>query len=82
MPMLEVQDYENFSYDEQSLTLDEAIKKARDLRRNDSHNFYRVKQANENGFTVKKVSMSSVYADFIAKMARLASRFSVLSTRR
>lgn len=76
MPTLEAQDYERFSYDEAPLTLDEAVKKARDLRQGDSSNFYRVELASESGtdFTVKKVSKASVYADFIARVAKLMGR--------
>jgi len=84
MPILETQEYEQFSYDEQPLTLDEAIKKARDLRRTDPANFYRVKHGNEGRtmFTVKKIPASSVYADFVAKMAKLTGRFSIRTARR
>lgn len=84
MPVLEAQEYEHFSYDEQPLTLDEAIKKARDLRRDDSRNFYRIRHANEGGttFTIKKVPVSSVYAEFVGKMVKLAGRLSVRSARR
>ena len=67
MPTLEAQEYERFSYDEanqHSLTLDEAVRKARGLRRNDSSNFYRIEHADESGtiFTVTKVPVASVYA--------------------
>lgn len=75
MPTLESLEYERFSYDESALTLDEAVKKASDLRKKDSESFYRVEPAGD-GFTVKKVSMSSVYAEFLARAVKLTRRFS------
>ena len=75
MPTFEAQDYEHFSFDE-PLTLDDAVKKARDLRRNDSSNFYRIEHmdATGNTFIVKKVSVSSAYADFMAHVVKLLGR--------
>ena len=80
MPTLEVQDYEKFRYDESALTLDEAMKKAAELRRKDSSNFYRIENVDESRttFTVAKVPISTVYADFIARIAKIVGR----STRR
>jgi hypothetical protein len=72
MPTIEAREYERFSYDD-PLTLDEAVKKASELRRRDSANFYRVENVDEgrNAFTVKKVPVASVYADFIASVFKL-----------
>jgi hypothetical protein len=77
MPALEAQDYERFSYDEAPLTLDEAVKKANDLRRKDSANFYRVEHTDDarTTFTVTKIPVSSVYADFIARVAKVMGRY-------
>jgi hypothetical protein len=76
MPTLEAQDYERFSFDEHPLTLDEAIKKANELRRKDSANFYRIEHTNEDrtAFAVTKVPVASVYADFIAKALKMMRR--------
>lgn len=73
MPTMEVQDFEHFNYDEQPLTLDEAIKKASKLRQADSNSFYRVRQVSDSRgtFVVKKVTKSSVYADFVARLFKL-----------
>ena len=82
MPALEATEYERFSFDEpgqHALTLEEAVKKAKDLRKKDAANFYRIEVADENHmtFTVTKVPVASVYADFIAKMAKLMGRYVV-----
>lgn len=85
MPTLEVQDYEHFSYDDAPLSLDEAVKKASDLRRRDSENFYRITPLNESNtsFAVKKVSIASVYAEFVARVSKLTGRrFSLRTTRK
>ncbi len=79
MPALETE-YERFSYDEATeppLTLDEAIKKARECGRKDGSNFYRVQHMDEarTTFTVAKVPVSSVYADFVARVAKLMGRY-------
>jgi hypothetical protein len=80
MPTLEAQEYDRFTFDEpiqRSLTLEEAVQKARDLRRNDSTNFYRVEQADESGVAFKVISIpvASVYADFMARVAKVTGRF-------
>ncbi len=87
MPMLEATEYERFSFDEagqHALTLDEAVRKARDLRKNDAANFYRIQVADENHatFTVTKVPVASVYADFMARMAKLVGRYVVRARNR
>ena len=76
MPMLEAQEYEKFRYDEPTLTLEEATKKAADLRRQDSSNFYRVQNTDESrtAFVVAKIPVSSVYADFLARIAKTLVR--------
>lgn len=82
MPALEATEYERFSFDEadqKALTLDEATKKAKDLRKKDAANFYRIEVADESHltFTVTKVPVASVYADFVARMAKLMGRYVV-----
>jgi hypothetical protein len=82
MPTLEAREYEQFSYDEanqHSLTLEEAMRKAIDLRRNDSTNFYRVVRTDDGGnaFTVTPIPIASVYADFMARVAKIAGRYVV-----
>jgi hypothetical protein len=82
MPTLEAREYEQFSYDEanqHSLSLDDAVRKAMDLRRKDSTNFYRVVPADESGnaFTVTPVPVASIYADFMARVAKIAGRYVV-----
>jgi hypothetical protein len=78
MPTLEAQDYEYFSYDESPLSLDEAIKKASELRRADAENFYRIRPANDKNtsFVVLKVPVASVYAELAARVSNMARRFS------
>jgi hypothetical protein len=83
-PTLEIQDYEHFRYDESPLTLDEAVKKAGELRKKDSENFYRIEPANQDGttFTVKKVSAASLYAELVARMSKLTARRFSFRTKR
>lgn len=76
MPVLESLDYDKFRYDEATqfpLTLDEAVKKAAELRRNDQSSFYRIEPVNEadNNFVIKKVPVGTVYAEFIARVTKL-----------
>jgi uncharacterized iron-regulated membrane protein len=83
MPTLESLDYERFSYDEadkQSLTLDQAVKKAAELRRGDSAHFYRIEvnDIGSNSFRVDKVPVSSAYSEFIGRLMKTAARFSYL----
>ena len=81
MPTLEAaQEYERFSYDdgnERALTLDEAVKRARELKRSDSTNFYRIVPTDDGciAFKVESVPVSSVYADFMARVAKTAGRY-------
>ena len=77
MPTLEALEYERFSYDERPLTLDEALAKAAELRRKDSSNFYRIEHINEGrtAFRIKKVSATSVYADFAARVAKALGKY-------
>ena len=80
MPTLEAQDYEQFSYDDASqrpLTLDEAVKKAAELRRKDSTNFYRVVFADDShtSFLIKPEPVASVYADFVARVVKRMGRY-------
>jgi hypothetical protein len=84
MPTLEAREYEHFSYDESPLTLDEAVKKASELRKNDAENFYRIEPANEDktSFKVTKVPVASVYAGLVARVSRLMGRRSSLRTTR
>ncbi len=76
MPTLEAQEYERFRYDEPALTLEEAVKKAADLRRKDSTNFYRVENSGESGtaFVVARVPVSTVYVEFLARVAKIIGR--------
>jgi hypothetical protein len=79
---VEAQDYERFTYDDPNgppLALDEAVKKATELRRTDPKNFYRVEATDSNatGFRIEKVSVASVYAEFIARFAQRFVRRSV-----
>jgi hypothetical protein len=79
MPTLDTLEYERFSLDQADQTplpLDEAVKKAAELRKSDPANFYRVEYANENhtDFVVLKIEASTVYADFFARMAKLFGR--------
>lgn len=84
MPTIEATEYERFSFDEagqHALTIDEAVKKANDLRKQDAANFYRIEPADDSHttFVVTKVPMASVYADFMARMAKLVGRYVVRS---
>jgi hypothetical protein len=86
MPTMESIDYERFSYGEAapSLTLDEAVKKARELRRQDSGNFYRIEAVDEsaNAFRIEKVSSASLYTEFIARLAKALTRYARVSAKR
>lgn len=87
MPTLEATEYERFSFDEadqNALTLDEALKKAKKLRKNDAANFYRIEWADDSHttFMVKKVPVASVYADFMSRIAKLVGRYVVRSRNR
>ena len=80
MPMLEALDYEHFSYNEateQSLSLDDAVKKAAELRRADPTYCYRISAVDDsfNVFIVKKVPVASVYAEFIARVTKTMGRY-------
>lgn len=77
MPTLEVQEFEHFNYDEPTLSLDEAVKKAQELRKSGSGNFYRVSPANEKGtaFVVKTIPASTVYGELGARVARVLGRY-------
>lgn len=82
MPVLEATEYERFSFheaDRHTFTLDEAVRKAKELRKNDATNFYRIEVADEEQttFVVTKVPQASVYADFMARMAKLVGRCAV-----
>ncbi len=75
MATVEAQDYERFTYDDPNgrpLALDEAIKKAIELRRADPKNFYRVESTDMNttAFRIQKISIDSVYADFATRFAK------------
>jgi len=80
MSMIGVQDYEHFSFDDRPLTLDEAVKKASQLRKSDTENFYRIEPVNDvhTSFKVTKVHAASVYADFVARVSKLVARRSSL----
>ncbi|MGB6742632.1 MAG: hypothetical protein WBE38_03160 [Terracidiphilus sp.] len=82
MPTLEATEYERFNFDEadqHALTLDEAVRKANELRKKDSANYYRIEMADESHmtFTVTKVPVASVYADFMARIAKALGRYVV-----
>jgi hypothetical protein len=79
MPTLDATEYERFSFDEANrapLSLDEAVKQAREKRSSDPANFYRVKMADEGQMTfyVAKISKASVYADFLARVTKTMGR--------
>lgn len=81
MPTLDALEYERFSYDEanqETLSLDEAIRKAQESRRSDPGNFYRVEIVDEGQarFRVKMVPASSVYAEFLSRVARFLAKYS------
>jgi hypothetical protein len=75
MPTVDSLDYERFTFDEapsKSLTLDEATKKAADLRKEDDRYFYRVRMVDENSgtFQVEKVAKASAYASFLERLSK------------
>lgn len=82
MPLtLESTDYERFSMDEApqtGLTLEEAIKKAREMRAGDSSNFYRIEAVdqNTNSFRVEKIPVGAVYTDIVSRMVKRMFRYS------
>ena len=79
MLTLEGTEYDRFTIDDpeqKALTLDEAVRKAHELRKGDSKNFYRVEIADEASgtFRVKKVDASSLYAAFLGRVAGFLGR--------
>jgi hypothetical protein len=82
MPTLETE-YDRFSYGETepSLSLDEAVKRASELRQKNPGNFYRICSNDEklSGFRVKTVSAAEVYSDFIARMAKTLGKLLSMS---
>jgi hypothetical protein len=87
MLTLEGTEYDRFRIDDleqKALTLDEAAKKASELRKGDSKNFYRVEIADEASgtFRVKKVDTSEVYAGFLGRVANIMGRYVFRSRQR
>jgi shikimate 5-dehydrogenase len=83
----ETTDYDRFGYkhfDEQPLSLEEAVKKAQDLRSRDQHNVYRVMPLDEEmmQFCVEKVGKSELYADLLSRFVKAWTDFIVRSSRR
>jgi hypothetical protein len=73
-------DYESFDYkhfDEEPLKLDEAAKKAAELRRQDLRNVYRIVPTDSemNGFRVEKTPREQLFVDFLSVIARSYIRF-------
>jgi len=61
-----------------AMTLDQAIKNAREMRAGDSANFYRIEaiDQNTNSFRVDKVPATIVYADLVSRMVKRMFRYS------
>jgi len=87
MPQLmDTVDYERFEYkhfDEQPLSLEEAIKQAQSLRARDESSVYRVIPLDDDltGFRVDKVDKSELYASLLSKITKLWSKLYARSRR-
>jgi hypothetical protein len=74
-------DYDWFSFNyeepEKNLTLDEAIARAKVLRSADKTRIYRVVpiDSDHSAFRVEAVSQERVYADFLTRASKWASKF-------
>jgi hypothetical protein len=76
---LESIDYDVFDYKsdgERSLSLEEAIRKADELRRSNSRNFYRVNpiDSSMSGFRVDEVPKQRAYAEALARWSNLLNK--------
>jgi hypothetical protein len=80
MQALDSIEYDRFEFGEDAkpLSLEEATAEAVKMRSRDPESFYRVEIANTggSGFVVKRVSVSDVYSDFFARIARSMNRYS------
>ena len=73
-------DYDLFAYEDYAapvLSLEDAIKKANELRAEDPRNFYRVFPVDSEmtAFRVEKVSKEEVYTKFWTRFAQRVARF-------
>lgn len=80
MADLETLEYEGFEYkhfDEPALSLEEAVKKASQLRSSDTQNFYRIKPVDSKGlmFRVESRSKQRVYAERVNRWRGLLNQF-------
>jgi hypothetical protein len=83
MPTIDATEYERFSYDEAtpSMTLEEAEKKASELRKADPSRFHRIEATGDNTFRVDSVSKAEAYEDFLARSFRMLSKFARVARR-
>lgn len=80
MPTLEAVEYEHFDFSEpdvRPLGLDEAIRRATELKAKESRKFYRVEPVNASGtgFRVKEVSSGQLYAEFMERISHTMGRY-------
>ena len=80
MAQAELVEYEGFEYrhfDEKPLTLDEAVKQAKQLRAAEHDSFHRIVpiDAEMTCFRVESLPKSALYADMVVRWATLLNRF-------
>jgi len=86
MPV-ESPEYDTFDYkhfDEPALSLEEATKKAHELRVTDAGNFHRIvpKDSEMTVFGVETVPIGNVYAELLNRWTVLLNRFATRSMKR
>jgi hypothetical protein len=77
--LMDTLDYERFEYkhfDEQPLSLEEAIKKAQALKAGDESSVFRVIPLDDEltGFCVEKVDKSELYTSLLSRVTKLWSK--------
>lgn len=85
--LMESTDYDVFEYkhfDEQGLALEEAVKKASQLRSSDATHFHRIipTDSDMTSFRVESVSRDSVYSELLNRWAELLNRFVTKAAKR
>lgn len=84
---METIEYDTFDYkhfDESPLSLEEAARKASDLREEDPTRFHRIVSIDKglSGFRVESVSKRAVYAEVLGRWASFATKFASRSPKR
>jgi len=78
--LMESTDYDLFEYrhaDEPALALDEAVKRAAQLRSSDAAHFHRIVPVDSDmtSFRVESISRAAVYSELLSRWSELLNRF-------